>query len=96
MYAQILFIVGLENDNYQENLAFTEKIVKKLDEQYPSLCKGIYKKEGAGVNGVYNQDFSPHTILIEMGGEENTTTEVMNSSIAFSKCFMEVLNEESN
>ena len=95
-YAQILFIVGLENKNYQENLIFTEKLVKKLDEKYPSLCKGIYKKEGEGVNGVYNQDFSPYTILIEIGGNENTTTEALNASIAFSKCFMEVINEEES
>lgn len=93
-YAQVLFIVGMENENYQENLKFTERIVEKLDAKYPSLCKGIYKKAGAGVNGVYNQDFSPRTILIEVGGYENTTIEVMNTSIAFSQCFLEVLHEE--
>ncbi len=95
VYAKLLFIIGLENNNYQENLEFTEKILEKLDTYYPGLSKGIYKKEGPGVNGVYNQDFSPKTILIEIGGYENTTTEVLNSSIAFTKCFMEVLNEEN-
>lgn len=95
-YAKVLFIVGLENPNYQSNLEFTEKINKKIDEYYPGLSKGIYKKEGPGVNGVYNQDFSPHTILIEIGGYENTTVEVLNTAIAFSKCFLEVLNEEIN
>ena len=93
-FAKILFIVGLENDNYEENLEFTERIQKKLDEYYPGLCKGIYKKEGPGVNGVYNQDFSSRTILVEMGGYQNTTTEVLNSSIAFSRCMMEVIHEE--
>lgn len=95
-YAKILFIVGLENKNYQENLTFTENINKCLNAKYPGLSKGIYKKQGPGVDGVYNQDFSPYTILVEMGGYENTTSEVMNSSIAFSNCFLEVINKYEN
>jgi len=92
-YAKVLFIIGLENSNYKDNLEFTEKINNKINELYPGLSKGIYKKEGPGVNGVYNQDFSSYTILIEVGGYENNTTEVLNTLIAFSKCFMEVINE---
>lgn len=95
-YAKVLFLIGLENKNYQENLALTEKINQKINEYYPGLSKGIYKKGGPGVNGVYNQDFSPKTILVEMGGYENTTTEILNTTIAFARCFMEVINEESN
>ncbi len=91
MYAKVIFLIGLENGNYQENLSFTKKINDKLDERYPGLSKGIYQKGGEGVNGVYNQDFSPQTILIEIGGYQNTTTEVLNSTLAFSECFMEVI-----
>lgn len=92
-YASILFIVGLENPNCTENLAFTEKINNKLNEKYPNLSKGIYKKQGKGVNGVYNQDFSPYTILVEMGGPENKIDEVLNTSLAFAECFLEVIDE---
>lgn len=92
-YAKVIFLIGLENPKYQENLEFTEKINNKMNELYPGLSKGIYKKGGPGVNGVYNQDFSPYTILIEIGGYENTTNEVLNTTIAFSKCFTEVINE---
>lgn len=92
-YAKVIFLIGLENPKYEENLEFTEKINNKMNELYPGLSKGIYKKGGPGVNGVYNQDFSKYTILIEIGGYENTTNEVLNTSIAFSKCFMEVINE---
>ena len=92
-YAKVIFLIGLENPNYEKNLEFTEKINNKLNEYYPNLSKGIYKKGGAGVNGVYNQDFNEHTILIEIGGNENTTNEVLNTTLAFSKVFMEVINE---
>ena len=92
-FASILFLIGLENPNYSENLAFTEKINEKINEKYPTLSKGIYKKEGEGVNGVYNQDFSPFTILVEMGGPENTIDEILNTSLAFSECLIEVIDE---
>ena len=91
-YAKTIFLIGLENPNYEENLAFTTKINNLLNEKYPNLSKGIYKKEGVGVNGIYNQDFSPYAILIEIGGYENTTTEVMNSTLAFAECYMEVIS----
>lgn len=95
-YARTIFLIGLENEGYEENLAFTEKINNKLNEKYPGLSKGIYKKGGPTVNGVYNQDFSNRTILIEIGGYESTTTEVLNSTLAFAECFLEVINEGEN
>ena len=91
-YAKLIFLIGLDNKNYQENLAFTTKINDLLNKKYPNLSKGIYKKGGEGVNGIYNQDFSPYVVLIEIGGYENTTTEVLNSTIAFAECFMEVIS----
>ena len=91
-YAKTIFLIGLENDNYNENLEFTTKINDKLNEKYPNLSKGIYKKGGEGVNGVYNQDNSKYTILLEIGGPENNTTEVLNSTLAFADCFMEVMS----
>lgn len=93
-YAKTIFLIGLENPNYQENLSFTNLINDKMNERYPGLSKGIYKKGGEGVNGVYNQDFSNRAILIEIGGYENTLSEVLNSVVAFSDCFMEVINDE--
>lgn len=95
-YAKIIFLLGLENPNYQENYEFIEKINNKVDEYYPGLSKGIYKKEGPGVNGLYNEDFSNRLILLEVGGHENTPSEVLNTAIAFSKCYLEVLDEENN
>lgn len=93
-YARTIFLIGLENSNYEENLKFTNLINDKMNEKYPGLSKGIYQKGGVGVNGVYNQDFSPRTILIEIGGIENTVSEVLNSTLAFADCFMEVIKND--
>lgn len=95
-FAKTIFLIGLENENYEENLSFTEEINNLLNEKYPGLSKGIYKKGGPGVNGVYNQDFSKRAILIEIGGYENTPSEVLNSVLAFSECFMEVISKDES
>ena len=90
-YAKILFIIGLENPNYQENLTVTTTINNMLEEKYPGITRGIYKKEGKGVNGVYNQDFDKNTILFEVGGPENTIDEVLNTADAISTVLAEYI-----
>lgn len=95
-YAKILFIVGLENSNYQENLALTEKLNNMFESKYPGISRGIYKKQGKGVNGVYNQDFSNKTILIEIGGEDNTIDEVYNTCEAISVILTEYIRSDIN
>ncbi len=84
-YAKMMFLLGLENENYKANLEVIEAIETLLLERYPTISRGIYKKEGKGVNGVYNQDFDKYTILVEMGGEENTIDEVLNSITALAE-----------
>ena len=93
-YAKILFIVGLENSNYQENLDFTNKISDLLNQKVKGLSKGIYKKEGPLVNGVYNQDFSNRVILIELGCNENTIDEVYRSLIVLGEVLDEVIKND--
>ena len=81
-YARVMFLIGLENKNYEENLKVTEAINNEVEKKYPGLSRGIYKKKGKGVNGVYNQDFSIYCILIKFGGNKNTIDEVYNTVIA--------------
>lgn len=83
-YARILFVVGLEHDNYKENLKTMESINNVVNKYYPGLSRGIYKKEGAGVDGIYNQDISSNSILIELGGVDNNIDEVLNTTEALS------------
>ena len=78
-YAKILFVIGLENKNYKKNLEFSEKLNKMFEKKYPGISRGILKKQGKNVDGVYNQDVSPYAILIEVGGHENNINEVLNT-----------------
>ncbi len=92
-YAKILFIVGLDNKDYAKNLKVTETLNDMFNKKYPGLSRGIYKKQGKGVNGVYNQDFHPNTILIEVGGVENKIDEVFNTCEAISQVLTEYIKE---
>ena len=63
-YARILFVIGLEHSNYEKNLKVIAEINQLFNEYYPGLSRGIYKKEGPNVNGIYNQDISPNVMLV--------------------------------
>lgn len=93
-YAKVMFLVGLENPNYSGNLEFSTKISELVNAKVPGLSKGIYKKEGEGVNGVYNQDFSNRTILIEVGGPENTIDEVYETLLILNDVLTEVIKSD--
>ena len=78
-YAKILWVVGKEHKDYEKNLAITKKLNDLLIAEDSSLSRGITIKEGKGVNGIYNQDLSPNSILVEMGGQYNSIDEVNNT-----------------
>lgn len=78
-YAKILFVIGGENKDYKNNYEMASILNGYLNEMIPDISRGISLKEGPGVNGVYNQDFSDNLILIEIGGIDNNIVEVSNS-----------------
>lgn len=78
-YARILFVVGLEHQNYQKNLALANEINALFDKYYKGLSRGVLKKEGPNVDGIYNQDISQNVMLIEVGGVDNNIDEVLNT-----------------
>ena len=95
-YVKLLFVVGLDNKNYEPNLALAEKLKEKINKYNENLYRGIMKKSGKGVNGIYNQDFDPNTMLIEVGGQYNNISEVNNTLKVFSKILAEYIKEDIN
>lgn len=93
-YARILFVVGLEHSEYQKNLDLVTKINDLFNKYYPGISRGIYKKEGANVNGIYNQDISGNVMLIELGGVDNNIEEVMNSVNAISDVLVRYVGDQ--
>ena len=92
--AKILFVIGLEYNTYKNNLKVVENINNIIYSKYPGLSRGIMKKQGYGVNGIYNQDLNSNVILIEIGGHENNIDEVNNTLDLVSVAIGEHLNEK--
>lgn len=93
-YARIMFVLGLENPNYLENKDLIIKLNNYLNTNYPNLSRGIYEKQGTGVNGIYNQDFHKNTILIEVGGIDNSYIEVVNSTEIIAEAMYHIIGEK--
>lgn len=83
-YAKVLFVVGLDYENYQPNLDLANSLNNLINSKYPGLSRGVLKKSGKNVNGIYNQDLKNNIVLIECGGYQNNIDEVMNTMIALS------------
>ena len=94
-YAKVMFLLGLENKNYQINKEKIMILNDFLNKNYQGLSRGIYEKQGKGVNGVYNQDFSENVFLIEIGGVENTIEEVNNTLKVISNCLYDYISKNS-
>lgn len=92
-YARVMFLVGLEHENYQKNLDLATRLDELIRQFDSTLSRGIYQKEGPGVNGIYNQDFSSKAILIEVGGQYNTIEEVANTIEVIAKVLKDYLGE---
>lgn len=92
--AKVLFVVGLEYGTYESNLKTANDINNLILNKYPTLTRGIMKKEGIGVNGVYNQDLGPNIILLELGGNENNIEEVNNTLDLIANILGEYINEK--
>ncbi|MCC3380106.1 stage II sporulation protein P [Paenibacillus farraposensis] len=94
-YAKVYFIIGHDNKNWRKNEAFAARIHEKLEKSYPGVSRGIWGKDGGkGNNGEYNQSLSPHSILIEIGGIDNTEEELRRTSDVLADMIGEVYWED--
>lgn len=86
-YARLVFVIGKANPNYEENLEFAKNLHKELEKKYPGISRGVLAKGRDAGNGLYNQDLSKHSILLEAGGVDNNMQELDNSMEAFAGVF---------
>ena len=95
-YAKLYFVVGTGHANYKENLSFTTELNNLIEEKYPSLTRGVFEKDKSQGNGVYNQDISPNSVIIEIGGVENTLDELYNTADLLAEIFADYYWENTD
>lgn len=74
-YAQIYFIIGHKNPDWKKNEAFATQLHNLMEDKYPGISRGVWSKSANSGHAEYNQSFSANSILVEIGGPENTLEE---------------------
>lgn len=88
---KVLFVVGALNSDYEINYNLATELSNLINQKYPNLSRGVMLKKGPNVNGLYNQDLSTKMILLELGGNNNTEQEVINTIKLISEIIGEYL-----
>ncbi|MFC4767399.1 stage II sporulation protein P [Effusibacillus consociatus] len=71
------------------------KIDNKLRKMYPGLSRGVHKKiPNPAYDTRYNQDLFPNSIIIEVGGPENTLKETFYTADMLANVIAEVAKDE--
>lgn len=89
-YAKMMFVIGMNHDNYKKN----EELMLKLNEFLNRGYKGLMREPFYGKNSRYNQHFNENVMLIEIGGPESTISEVSLSVKAFAESLSNLLGED--
>ncbi|MED4754152.1 stage II sporulation protein P [Brevibacillus choshinensis] len=86
-YARVMFVIGKRNKSFEKNEGFATELHQLMEEMYPDLSRGVMEKGAKTDHGEYNQSISPGSLLMEIGGTENTLQESMNTADALADVF---------
>ncbi|MEO2075961.1 MAG: stage II sporulation protein P [Bacillus sp. (in: firmicutes)] len=95
-YPRMAFIVSRSSVNYEENFKFAELLHNKVEEKYPHLSRGVFVKDNPPKQNTYNQDLFGNSVLLEIGGPENTLDEEYRTVDVFSEIIKEILSDKNN
>lgn len=85
-YARVMFVAGIKFDKHEKNNKTTQKLESTFDYLYPGFSRGIDYK-----NSIYNQDLNPNMVLLEVGTNENSIEEAVNSTKVIAKVIAKYL-----
>ncbi len=88
--AQVMIVVAAGHPNWRENFKFAVKIQEKLNKYAPGLARPIYISKYT-----YNQNMTPGSLTIEIGGNGNMLSECLESTKYLAMALSEVLNNEA-
>lgn len=81
--SQLMFVVGVGNENWEDNLRLALKLQQIANKVYPGLFRQMILRDST-----YNQDLNKYSLLIEFGATGNTIDEVKLST----RCLSNLLN----
>ena len=84
--AKYKLVVGQNNDNYSQLMAFANKVNTAADKMYPGFSGRIIEKEYR-----YNEDIADNYLLLEVGNNQNNIKEVRKTGKYFARVLAKVL-----
>lgn len=96
--AQVFFIIGESNPRWQENSKFANQIHSKLQQMYPGVSKGVHGNiwNNPMYDSRYNQDLFRNSVIIEIGGPENSLEECYRTADLLANVIAEVAKDIQN
>lgn len=73
-YARMMFVVGGLSANSEQTKQISQTLYDNIEQIQPGIMKKTMVREA-----YYNQEMSEHMILVEVGSDNNTFSEVRNS-----------------
>ncbi len=73
--AQLMMVVGVNHEGYEENLSLALKLHAQLERQAPGITRPLQLRSAR-----YNQDLSPGAIIVEVGAAGNTHREAQRAA----------------
>jgi stage II sporulation protein P len=93
--ARVYFIIGGSNKNKEKNEEFALKLHNKLNQMYPGVSKGAHVAiPNPAFDTRYNQDLFSNSVLIEIGGPENTLEEEYRAADILAEVIATVAKDE--
>lgn len=91
-YGRIVFVVSRTSRNYKENKKFANELHTLMEKKYPGLSKGIIVKNNGARQKTYNLDLLAQSVLLNIGGVENTLEEEYRSVDILAEVVKELVN----
>lgn len=88
-YAKLMFFLGLGHEKSEQNKKLVKDLESIIKEKYPDILRSTFIRP----NDDYNQDLTPNSFLLEVGGNYNTIEEVYNSLDVLSYALSTYLGE---
>lgn len=90
-YSRVAFIVSRSSANYDQNYKIAELFHNKIEEKYPRLSRGVFIKNNEFNQNTYNQDLFGSSVLLEIGGYENTLQEEYRTADVLAEIIQDIL-----
>lgn len=91
-YARIKFVVSKTSGNYETNKIFATQLHEQLEKLFPGLSVGVIEK-GIDPQNTYNQELHDNSVLLEVGGIDNTLEETYRSMDVFAQALKVILEK---